>query len=525
MISEITDLGVDEISADVCVVGAGPVGIALALLLGRAGQRVCLLESGGALVEDEVQTLNQADIVGRTHLGIHQGRFRALGGSSTRWGGQLLPYEPINFETRDWIPGSGWPISLRELEPYYEQAYALEGMTGSEGGDERLMQIIAAPDSGLGGLDMRFSRWCPQPNFAELHAAEIRASELVHCVLHATVTCVNTDKDRIDSVCAKSMGGSSVRVRAQRFVFCGGAIETARLLLQPTEQNEQPPWAGPGSRLGQYFQDHPTFECADVIPVSERRIHQVMDMIYLRGFRYQPRFHLDEARQRELRSLSVGGLLLFKTRSSDEVMRTRTSLRALVQKPSAGRLIDAIRVSSSSLPYLLRQSWRYLTRGRAYNPSDLGIRLIAFCEQLPRASSRVTLTDSRDALGMRRAALNWELGEEELSAIRQFSVTVKAAFEAAGLAQVVLEPDLDREDKAFLARGWDNYHHMGTARAAATSADGVVDSDLKMFHCENAFICGCAVFPTGGFANPTHTAIALAVRLAGHLTRQDRACN
>ena len=49
---------------------------------------------------------------------------------------------------------------------------------------------------------------------------------------------------------------------------------------------------------------------------------------------------------------------------------------------------------------------------------------------------------------------------------------------------------------------------------------GVVDTNLKVFGVDNVYICGSSVFPTSGYANPTHTIIALAMRLSNHLTSQ-----
>jgi choline dehydrogenase-like flavoprotein len=51
-------------------------------------------------------------------------------------------------------------------------------------------------------------------------------------------------------------------------------------------------------------------------------------------------------------------------------------------------------------------------------------------------------------------------------------------------------------------------------------SQGVVDPDLKLNGTSNCFICSNAVFPTGGFSNPTHTLIALTVRLAQHLNQR-----
>ncbi len=48
-------------------------------------------------------------------------------------------------------------------------------------------------------------------------------------------------------------------------------------------------------------------------------------------------------------------------------------------------------------------------------------------------------------------------------------------------------------------------------------AGGVVDGDLRVHGAENLYVVGPSVFPTGGCANPTLTAVALALRLADHL--------
>jgi choline dehydrogenase-like flavoprotein len=46
---------------------------------------------------------------------------------------------------------------------------------------------------------------------------------------------------------------------------------------------------------------------------------------------------------------------------------------------------------------------------------------------------------------------------------------------------------------------------------------GVVDEHCRVHGVSNVFVAGGAVFPTGGYANPTLTIVALAVRLADHV--------
>jgi len=228
--------------------------------------------------------------------------------------------------------------------------------------------------------------------------------------------------------------------------------------------------------------------------------------VYAGGLRYQPRFHLSAARQRELRCLSAGGLLKFRTRDADAISTMRSSARVFLQQPSLRRFQGLLQQAPTHSGLALRQAWRLIAEGRAYNPDDAGTRLLAFVEQPPRSDSRVSLSSETDAVGIRRATLDWKLGEQELRALLHLAEAVKATLEQAGLARVTIDHELQALDPAFLDRGWDNFHHMGTARMGESRSHGVVDSNLAMFDAVNGYICGCAVFPTGGFSNPTHTA-------------------
>ena len=56
---------------------------------------------------------------------------------------------------------------------------------------------------------------------------------------------------------------------------------------------------------------------------------------------------------------------------------------------------------------------------------------------------------------------------------------------------------------------------------SATPEDGIVDSNSRLHSVDNLYIAGSAVFPTGGYANPTLTIVALALRLADHLKAEN----
>ncbi|MHB8348613.1 MAG: GMC family oxidoreductase, partial [Acidiferrobacterales bacterium] len=96
------------------------------------------------------------------------------------------------------------------------------------------------------------------------------------------------------------------------------------------------------------------------------------------------------------------------------------------------------------------------------------------------------------------------------------------ALQAAGLATLEPQPELALEDGYRSVTFDDSYHWMGGTRMAATAGEGVVDTDLKLFGVRNAYVCSASVYPTSGFANPVHTLLALAIRLADHLVGRPR---
>src|SRR5580700_1351795 len=99
-------------SADICIVGAGAAGIAMALQFLNSRLDVLILESGGLAPEPQTQALYQGTVTeARLHSPPDRYRERRFGGTTTIWGGRCMPFNPIDFEPRPYVPDSGWPIS------------------------------------------------------------------------------------------------------------------------------------------------------------------------------------------------------------------------------------------------------------------------------------------------------------------------------------------------------------------------------------------------------------------------------
>ena len=142
-------------------------------------------------------------------------------------------------------------------------------------------------------------------------------------------------------------------------------------------------------------------------------------------------------------------------------------------------------------------------------------------EQSPNPNSRIMLGEERDALGMQRVVLDWQLTPLEKKSYRKLIETIGIAFGATGIGRVRLHEWLhDTTDVSWpehLNGGW---HHMGTTRMNSNSKKGVVNENCSVDGISNLYIAGSSCFPTAGSANPTFTIVAMTLRLADHLKSQ-----
>lgn len=504
-------------SFDVCIVGAGAAGIVLAVELLRAGKRVVLLESGGDQLEAATQDLYRSDVVGQRHTGVHDGRFRTWGGTTTRWGGQVLELEPIDFARRNWIAGSGWSISKADLQSGYEIAIRLEGLADAKNSDAALWREIGSEAPNLGAaFEPYFTRWCPQPNFALLHGKDLLSDTKLTVVLHANLVNlhVNEGKKRVQEAMFQSLSGHQTRIFAREFVLAIGTIETCRLLLNlAAVQGSR--W-NPNGLVGCHFQDHVDCEVGTVQPINKKRFAAAFTNVLLDGFKYHPKFRLTATEQERLGVLNVAGTVVFHDSTEEITGAVKATGRRLLRR--AWGEIDCAQVVNllKHLPLLLRQTWSYTVRHRVYNSPAAALALRVHCEQQPDGASRIRLAEERDALSMRRVRLDWQISALELRTIRTFAEEAARALKAEGLATVTLVHDL-QDDAALRLRCDDGLHHIGGAVMSSDPKRGVVDTDLRLHGVPNLSLCSAAVFQTGGYSNPTHTVLALAVRLAQRL--------
>ncbi len=506
---------------DLCIVGAGAAGLSLAAEFLRGTGRILVLESGLHEPDAQGDDLNQLENIGLRHDGWREGRIRSLGGTTRAWGGQLIPLRGSEVECRPWIPNSGWPLRLEDLEPYYRRAERLlriEGPPYDEAVWHRLGVIPPAFDPRE--FQIRFSQWAAlgRRNFAVLWRRELERSRNVSVLIDATVVGVECSRDgtHCETVAVRSRGGRQASIRARAFVIACGGIETARLLLasQTTNGNTV---ANSSGLVGRFFQDHVSYIAGELEPTSRRTVQDLFDPRYVGATMYSVKIEpTDEVMRRE-GWLNVMAHIAFQIPDALGWMELRRILRSLqagrLELPSWDEGIAMLKGSAELTRLVLA---RYLARRRR-SPGSGAVRLLIDSEQAPSCDSRVLLDTRVDAFGVPRARLDWHVGDLERRTLTGFARRIAAEFERLGLGRVRLAPAPDFELRDTPGAARDIFHHMGTARMGATARTGVTRTDLRCHDVDNLFVAGPAVFPAGGIANPTFTALALSLRLADHL--------
>jgi choline dehydrogenase-like flavoprotein len=197
-----------------------------------------------------------------------------------------------------------------------------------------------------------------------------------------------------------------------------------------------------------------------------------------------------------------------------ELRRILRSLQAgRLELPSPDEALALLRGGGQLMRLILS---RALARRRR-SPDTGAIHLLIDTEQAPNSASRVALDSARDSLGVPRARLDWRLTELESRTLTGFAALVAREFERLGPGRIQLAgpPDFAAREVPGAAR--DIFHHMGTTRMSVSALKGVTRPDLRCHDVDNLYIAGPSVFPAGGIANPTFTALALTLRLADHL--------
>ncbi|UJP08893.1 GMC oxidoreductase [Microbacterium sp. KUDC0406] len=528
---------------DICVVGAGPVGLVLAIEAADAGSRVLLVDAGDA----ESWKHDIEDAPGqRTHI-VDDARHaplvlttrRGLGGTSAMWGGRCVAFEPIDFEPRDYVPDSDWPIRIDDVQRWYEPtARHLDAGTAVFRSDR--------PDlPGLSEFTMsNLERWAQQPKLAGGLGRRAAEHPLIDTLFDARLTDIDFGAGGTVTGLVVRHADATVRLSARAYALAMGGLEITRLLL--SIQRRRPElFGGPDGPLGRYYMGHTTGSIADIVlddPADVAELDFVQDDT---GTYIRRRFTLTEEAQRRHRVLNTS--FYVDNPPFYEYEHRNATLSAvflgLAIRP-IGRLILAEGIRQRHVgprPYhvgkhignIVRRPFRaaadvidifrrrYASRVRKPGfilRNEGGRYAIHYHgEQLPNPESRLML--SVDANGDEVLDVDYRFLEEDVDSLLACHELLDAELRAAGIGRIeYLGEDADAVRRFAWEQTTDGFHSIGTTRMSREPGEGVVDADLRVHGTPNLFIASSSVFPTSAEANPTFFAAVLAARLADHLS-------
>ena len=513
------------LDADLCVVGGGAVGLTIARELSRSGLRICVLETGGLDRDPVADGLNATTSAGSPTLDFQTTRPRVFGGSTAEWGGMCCPLDECDFETRPSMPLHSWPLSLAELQPHYQRAHAALGL-GPVYFDERVWPVLRtrAPAVDRDKLLTKFWQYrspglLPTDSplrFGEAYRAELAASPDVRAVLNATVVEIvrAPGRDTVERVGFRNVAGRRGEVRASAFVLAGGTVENTRLLLASEFHRCS-------DTLGRYFMEHPHLTVGSISYADMRRVLPTWAALQrAKRVSFRPKFVPTPAYQRQRDILNAAMTLEVRGLPDCPHLALPDLVRGVRDKRSGSELARGVRRLVGHPGMAVSAAYRR-SAGRPACPGHGGIRLYCRSEQEPNAASRIELGPDRDAMGIRRAHVSWRLTDRDRRTVVDFAHLVGGELHRLGATDVTLD-DWLAEPGAWAEDLRGGPHHSGTTRMSHTAATGVVDRDSRVHGVPNLYVVGPSVFPTGGYANPTYTIIALALRAADHLARELR---
>ena len=510
-----------EEQADVCIVGGGVAGIVLANELKSVVGKVVLLEAGGVSYSQESQDLYQGETTG-IFPNPNYSRLRFLGGSSNHWQNNTSPFDPIDFEQRDWIPDSGWPIQYKDVEPYYKRAAQYVG-TGVDGYQtDHWQKQLQHRDLFSESTNIRSQiakMAIPPVRFFHRYGQELQATDnlLIYTNMNMVDLEYQRSQQRVTAVTASSYQGIKLKVKAKIFVMCLGGLENARLLLHFNDKYDNQ-LGNQGGSVGRYLMEHPTIRAIHIYPEKNSRFDFYQN--YVETTRYIKAFlSLTENALTTHGSTNLRIPLL--TASEFELAGGVSSTHMLMDSFDSGQLPDNVSTHLlnilSDIDMVAEGIARKHFDAKLFDSADQfgGFLPAMMIEQTPDRENRIQLSGQQDVFGLKKMSINYRITESDKHRAWVSLKVLAKEFGALGLGRVKLNQE-------FSERIWGSQlgfssHHMGTTRMSSGPEQGVVDASSKVFGTNNFYVAGSSVFTTGSHVPPTLTICALSIRLAEHI--------
>ena len=505
----------------VVIIGSGAGGGTLANELCQKGIKVVVLEAGGVqspetFINDEWKSFLQlAWLDNRTTSGtwrvakdfpnLPAWTCKTVGGTTTHWAGASLRFQEHEFRARTLYGNISdtnlmdWPLTLAELEPWYDKAEDKMGVTRTHGipglpgnnnykvmsaGAKKLgykevhtgnMAINSQPRAGRGRcaqIGFCFqgcksgAKWSTL--YTEIPKAEATGNFELRPESHVAKI-EHDDSGKVSGVVYFDKDGKEQRQVARAVCVAANSIETARLLLLSASSKHPDGLANSSGQVGRNYMRHMT---ASVYGVFKQPVHMYRGTTMAGIIR-------DESKHNTRRGF-VGGYEM-------ETLSLGLPFMAAFLNPGGWGEEFAWYVDN------------YVNMA--------GMWIVG--EDMPRATNRVTLNTSlKDKWGNPIPNVHFDDHENDIAMREHAFKQGQAVYAAAGAI------------KSFRTPPYPSTHNLGTCRMGSNATNSVCNKFGQTHEIKNLFISDGSQFTTGGAENPTLTIVTLAIRQADFIARQ-----
>ena len=505
----------------VVIIGSGAGGATLANELAQRGVSVVMLEAGKHFTRDDfvndewamfkkISWLDKRISAGGWHHtkdypNLPAWIVKAVGGSTIHWSGVALRFQEHDFKTRT-IYGNmaganilDWPITLKELEPYYDLAEKKIGVAGSAASGQPLLaennhtKVVAAGARKIGykkiirpaatnsapydgrpacmqiGFCMQGckigAKWSTLytevPKALATGRVELRPESMALQIEH-------DEKGKVTGVVYADAQGKHQRQRARIVCVAGNSIESPRLLLNSASSLFPDGMANSSGQVGRNYLNHAT---AAAVAIHKGPVYMN------RGF-------------------DIGAVV------ADEVaLNTKRGF-------TGGYYLEGLALGFPYTAAFLRPGGWGREVSSALESYDRMTAIWVCGEDLAREQNSITLHPSeKDQYGLPIPIVTKTYHDNDNAITAHGLKQFRALSEAVGATRVIDMPSYPAS------------HNMGTNRMSAKASDGVVNRWGQSHDIKNLFVSDGSQFTSSSAGNPTLTIVALAIRQAEYISQ------
>lgn len=517
---------------DAIIIGSGAGGGTIANELAKAGKKILILERGPYLKRENANFdarkvfikriyRTQEKWLDKNNREFHPNTNYYVGGNTSFYGAALMRMKPKDFEELKHFGGEispAWPISYKEMSPWYDKAEKLWNVHGKRGEDpnddfdapefpknqikhdEEILPLLnhfrtkgMTPSSlplgidfeplkdgltpSLSGKCIRCATCAGHPciHMAKSDARSIAIAPIINLpnvtlLENCKVEKINCTKDgkKIISVSCV-LNGENLDFKADIFILAAGAVNSAVLLLKSKTSAHENGLANSSGLVGKNYMFHTTSAFTSIMAHEAKakfpKTFAIMDYYF---------------------NDKDGGF--------DYPMGQIQSLPAMTGPYVEGQI-------SHILPHFLFPN---------FISDFIAKRMVSFMvmsEDLPKTSNQVSLTND--------GRIRLDYTPNNLEGHKRLIKKLREALKGYTLLnREMYEPHFEIDQMIPLLG---TAHQCGTIKFGKNPNESVLDENCKAHDIENLYVTDSSFFPSSSAVNPALTIIANSLRVAEHI--------